>query len=528
MTKFHYASLFLGGLLLTTSCVDDNYDLSDIDTSTAIKLDGLVVPVKLSQITLDDVLDVDKDDSLIGIYTDKNGNRYYAIKQEGSFSADPVKINELRLTDYVTVPSLSLPAASGSISDATVDFSYFIRNVDPSLLYLKYFGLKEGEYMEINLSVFPANTSVSNLQIQIPSTYVATYNGQEFTNGIIPVDIENGSLKYPIYITQMQFDPLLSNVDNTLEIKGKIGIKSATINSNGENMTWQFSMSPFTANVVSGAINYKVEAPYINPVELNDLPDFLTEGETNLILENPQLYLDFSSLYGANYNTTLTISPEGTDVVNTVIEMEPFQTAIILAPDANNIGLPNLYSSPILQNVPQLKYVLSGKGLPTKLNISLDNTYLDGEISNLVLGTYPGIELAGSYTFFTPLAFAEGTQVIYSKKENDFFGDDMEEVEVNELQLSADITTNLPFAVSLTVYPLNKNGERLDSASTTVPANAQGSLFDIHFTNTFYGLDGVEFIVTADDMNGESLTPEQYLQLDNIRAKVTGKYVTKL
>lgn len=529
MIKFQYVGLFLGGLLTVTSCVDDKYDLSDIDTTTAIKLDGLVVPVKLNQITLDEVLDIDKEsDGIIGEYTDKNGNKYYAIRKEGYFSADPVKINELRLTDFVNVPEISLPPCNGTIPPQSVDFSYLIKNVDSSLLYLSYFGLKEGEYMKIDLDIKPASAKVSNLELLIPDTYVATCNGVEYTNGVIPVEIENGSLKNPIYVTQMRFAPVLANVDNTLDINGKIGIKSANINSNGENLTFHFSMSSYTANVVSGAINYAVEAPSINSIELIDLPDFLTSGETNLILQNPQLYLDFSRMYGANYNTDLIISPVGNGVVQTVIDKISFQSAIVMAPDAANLGLPNLYSSPVLMNVPQLKYVLSGNGLPKTLNISLENTYLDGEITNIVLGTDPGIELSGSYTFFTPLAFAEGTKIIYNKKETDFFGDDMKDVEVRELQLSANITTNLPFAVTLTVYPLDKAGNKLDAASATVPANAKESLFDVHFTNTFNGLDGVEFTVTADDVSGDSLSPDQFLLLENIRAKVTGEYVTKL
>lgn len=528
MKNLHYASLFLGGLLLTSSCVDNDYDLSDIDTSTAIKLDGLVLPVRLNEITLDDVLDVDKDDSIIGIYTDNKGQRYYAIRQDGSFSADPVKINELELKDPVTIPSIQIPAYNGKIENLATEFSYTINNVDPSLLYFSYFGLKSGHFMEISMNITPANVLITDLNLQIPSTYVATYNGQEYTNGIIPVEIENGSLKYPIYVTEMIFNPTLDNVDNTLNIKGDIGIKSANINSNGSDLTIQFGMSPFIVNVVSGSIKYSVDAPYINPVELNDLPDFLTEGETNLILENPQLYLDFSSLYGANYNTDIQIIPEGVDVVETYISLDPFQTSIILAPDAENIGLPNLYSSPVLQDVPQLKYILSGKGLPTKLNVNLVDPYLDGQVNNIVLGTDPGIELAGSYTFFTPLAFGDGSKIIYSKTENDFFGDDMEDVEVKELQLSANVTTNLPFSVKLSVYPLDKDGNILDSASSSIPANAKESLLDIHFTKTFSHLDGVKFIVTADDMNGESLSPEQSILLENIKAKVTGKYVTKL
>lgn len=528
--KFHYGSLLLCGFLLATSCVDNNYDLSDIDTTSAVKLDGLTIPVNLSEITLNQVLDIDKEsDGIVAVYTDAAGKEYYAIKQDGSFNADPVKIDELRLVDNVSVPSFTMPAINGNATSLSVDFSYLIKNVDPSLLYLTYFGLKEGYYMQIDLDINPAPVSVSGLKIKIPETYVAVYNNQTFNDGIIPVEIVNGSLQYPIYVTKMEFNPSIPNIDNVLNIGGKIGIESGSINSGGNDLTFQFKMSPFTVNVVSGGINYEVEAPSINPVELNDLPDFLTSGETNLVLQNPQLYLNFASLYGANYNTGLTISPEGAGTKDTYIKMDPFKTSIALAPDVDDLGLPDLLKSPVLQKAPQLQYVLSGNGLPEKLNITLDNPYLDGDVEMITLGTEPGIELSGSYTFFTPLSFASDSKIIYMKKEQDFFGDDIKKVEVTELQVTTDVTTNLPFEVNLTVYALDKDGNRIEnaSASTKVPVNAQGYLLDLHFDKPFTGLNGVEIVVTADQMNGDTLTPDQFIKLENIRATITGELVAK-
>lgn len=526
-TTFLYSAMLIAGTIVATSCVDDNYDLSDIDTTTAIKVDGLTIPVKLNEITLDQVLDIDEDDSIIGVYTDKNGSRYYAIKQDGYFSADPVKINELSLVDYVTVPEVKVPAGSMKIENALVDFSYKINNVDPALLYLSYFGLKPGKYMEINLSVSPAS-SVSNLVIQIPDSYVASYNNQVFSDGKIPVNLVNGFLDHPIYITKMKFSPTINNVNNTLDITGKIGILSADINSPGNDISFKFSMSPFTVNVVSGAIDYEVEAPYINPVSLKDLPDFLLKGETNLILQNPQIYLDFTYLYGAEYNTEITISPEGSGVRDTYINVNPFNQSIILAVDPNDLGLPDLYTNPVKQPVPDLKYVISGRGLPELLNISLGTTALKGEVKNIELGTDPGIQLGGSYTFFTPLAFANGSQILYKTTESDFFGGDTEDVEIDKFVLKTNVTTNLPFAVTLIASPLDKEGNVLTTSQASVPANASGYELEITFPDAFKGLDGIELSIKADDMTGNSLSPEQFIRLEDIRANITGQYVTKL
>ena len=39
-----------------TACVDDNYDLSDIDTTTRVSINDLVVPANIDEVTLGDII----------------------------------------------------------------------------------------------------------------------------------------------------------------------------------------------------------------------------------------------------------------------------------------------------------------------------------------------------------------------------------------------------------------------------------------------------------------------------------------
>ncbi|MCH5238823.1 MAG: hypothetical protein J1F38_01235 [Muribaculaceae bacterium] len=527
-SKVLIQTLLTGGLLFCTGCIDDKYDLSDIDTTTAIKLNDLTVPVKLDQITLDDVLDIDDEDNIIKVVSGPDG-QYYAIEQSGFFSADPVYIPVLRANSEFTIPEKKFPVSSGNINNVTAEFSYLINDVHESLMSLDYFGLEEENPLVLNLSVSPATAVLTDVQLQIPETFVAKYNGTTFTGGVIPVTIKNGELESPVYITEMNFDPVLTPKTNEagvryLNIGGNIGIKSAKV-AGASDLTLKFSMSSFTANVVTGSVDYEVEAPEIDPISLDGLPDFLTEGDTNLVIENPQIYLNFSEMNGANYKFSLLISPRGNDASEIFINIDPFQSAMVLAPDINNLGLYGDYPGAETQPVPELRNILSGDGLPESISFSLEETRLQGTVDNLELGVDK--TLAGNYSFFSPLAFGAGSRIIYSKIEDDFFGDDMEDVEVSKFVVSANVTTNLPFAVNLTLYPLDKAGNRLAESSATVPANANNSPFKIEFLKKFNGLDGIEFIVTVDDMTGQSLTPSQYLKLDNISATVTGEYVTK-
>lgn len=82
--------------LALTGCVDDNYDLSDIDTTTELKVNDLTVPLNLKDIYLDKVIDLDDSDPDAVIKVrEVNGQRCYVLSKGGNFSADPKSIDKI-------------------------------------------------------------------------------------------------------------------------------------------------------------------------------------------------------------------------------------------------------------------------------------------------------------------------------------------------------------------------------------------------------------------------------------------------
>ena len=63
MKNKHYWLLGLSTavLLATSSCVDNAYDLSDIDTNVRLQVKDLVIPMNIEAANLDQVLDLDDD-----------------------------------------------------------------------------------------------------------------------------------------------------------------------------------------------------------------------------------------------------------------------------------------------------------------------------------------------------------------------------------------------------------------------------------------------------------------------------------
>lgn len=92
MKKISSLVLPLAALLFTTSCMDNNYDLSDIDTNSRFNVNGLTVPVNMDPVKLDLMLDISDDSD---IKTDGQGNYYF--RKEGTFTSDPINVSKITL-----------------------------------------------------------------------------------------------------------------------------------------------------------------------------------------------------------------------------------------------------------------------------------------------------------------------------------------------------------------------------------------------------------------------------------------------
>lgn len=60
MKRYLLPATPLAAMLLLTGCIDDNYDLSNINTTSEVKVDGLIIPVNVKDVTLNSVIDLDE------------------------------------------------------------------------------------------------------------------------------------------------------------------------------------------------------------------------------------------------------------------------------------------------------------------------------------------------------------------------------------------------------------------------------------------------------------------------------------
>ena len=84
----------VAAVLLMASCTDDQYDLSEIDTTSEFAVNGLVVPLNMAPIKLDAIIAIDEDDP---IKKDENGNFYFEKRSEEDFSFEDVNVEKITI-----------------------------------------------------------------------------------------------------------------------------------------------------------------------------------------------------------------------------------------------------------------------------------------------------------------------------------------------------------------------------------------------------------------------------------------------
>ena len=70
-------------LFALSSCVDENYNLSNLDTTVEVNITKLTVPLNVDSLVLDQVLDLEDNSRIKKAVV--NGKEIYALVEEGSF-----------------------------------------------------------------------------------------------------------------------------------------------------------------------------------------------------------------------------------------------------------------------------------------------------------------------------------------------------------------------------------------------------------------------------------------------------------
>ncbi|MDE5877245.1 MAG: hypothetical protein K2H47_07105 [Muribaculaceae bacterium] len=584
---FLYGGLPLLAMVSLTGCIDDNYDLSDIDTTSEFKVNDLVLPVNIDVVTLGDIIDIKPEDQIKEITI--GDQIFYAVQESGTFASNPIHIPAFS-TNAPSIASAAinfntggkLMSVSAKLPSVTLaltspiekSFSYRANNIDSAIVSLTDLFTDELSIV-LTFTASPeitenADIEIQNLLLDLPKGFagVDILPDGIYSEGrleIPSVKFENGvaTITLNAYgINLVANGCVIDYANHSLELNTNVNIESATLfvtpKANATvtipesvSLNVDYNISPLAVNAVSGKIHYMLKGNDLNisPISLSNLPDFLAQEGTNLVLSNPQIYLSVNNPVANEklaYRTGLQLTairdngPEQNFRLDNGYFDISFNKGVTgpynfcLSPELPAAEMvPNGYVEPVHVPFTSLGNVISGNGLPKSIDIDLvEPQIFEQMVSHFQLGRNLNA-LEGSWNFIAPLALKSGvgSKIVYTKTNDGWNDEDIDAITISTLEISMTVDSTLPLKADISGYPIDKKGNQISEVTIVgaeIPANAKDKEVVIRINGTVQHLDGIKFTATVEPESDEALSPSQTLTMKNIRAKVSGSYIKKL
>lgn len=598
MERFYNKSWVLIPLLLFVcfSCTDKSYDLSDIDTTARFQTKSLVVPINLDCITLSQVLDLD-DDSEIKKEIDADGRTFYAIKKEGTFESDPINISSFTINDIKIQPTtsklaLEIPPSQGynngiqaryiiatEEKPIITEFTATTNDFDKSIKDIEELGVETKFTIKISISKDEKGTKLSptilktgkvkfeGVKMRFPQGLTATASKGSFDSSTGILDLsqqqlepdDNGTVFVDLNITSIEKkDNITANYNEPnrfIKYCDKIKIIEGEVNfyvNTSFPETIFFTSSPTLDNIkvkqITGKIEYDVEDFNIEPVKLNGIPELINQSGTELMLENPQLYISVNNPMGIydvffetgfqltshrkNKSKTIEIDPNKTNGKRTFqTEVGKIENNFVLVPDDTKTYQYEGYEHPHVVPFTELKNLLQGvDGIPTTIDVdAIDPNMPEQKVKDFLLNSKLG-SVKGNYSFYVPLQLSNDSRIAYTDTIDGWNDEDVDAITIQKLAVRFDATTEVPFEIELTISAINTQGEPIaESSKAYVKAKADHQPIEVTIDSTITHLDGI--IVKArliNKGNDTILGPDLKLYMENSKFVVTGYYEKEL
>lgn len=546
------------GAVLMSGCVDDSYDLENIDTTMRFEVKDLTLPLNLGPVEFDDLVDL-TDEECVEII-----NGEYVLVKTGDFTSDAINIKSIVTRPNVSSqpPVESVPILANvtiPVSHAALNFDYTYYGVDKYIVDL-YSGTLDFD-IEISISASQGGRGVPcvyhDLKLGVPAGLYGEYDGQKIGEGDEPYIFLNGdhvaadgTLSVVYHVTDfncaaghVEFD----KTTRTFRYAGSVSLESGSVTpttgdgSMGE-IAVSFNLGELEVKTFNGEVYYELENLDVESIELNDLPDVLTDPETNIGLKNPQIYLSLSNPL-SDYDVKATAGLDIRQMRNNVTTERAFlpsrlmvqgvagQQQFCLSPSRPEAFYDQFPNSSWYE-MRNLGNILKGKGLPQQLLIDFVSPRMEQTtVNNFALGQDLG-EVRGTYTFYAPLQFTDDSRVIYTDTQGGWGLGSDEDLEITRLTIAAHVVSDLPVTVTLEAEPIDENGNPIFNTDgtpvtvtpATIAANTASDV-KIELTGSIRNIDGMRYTVRL--LAGQDATvlkPTMHLSLSNLKAIVSGYY----
>lgn len=554
---FSCAFVLLSSCML--SCVDSEYDLSkDLDMTVTVGGENLTIPASNTKnITLEKIFDLNEEST---VKADADGN--YALSQTGKGSNTRVSIEEITIKsseialqsartelNYMMSPSGTLEA---TVNDKT-SFSIDKRNITTDVTELYSSDVIMPASLRMNIEGSNSLTLKKGFQIEFPDYMTITTTDQrvKITGSVLTFiqDInvsQNSALYIPIQVTRIDFESMGTGkglvAPGHLVIADDINISGTSTTTGGSAiqmiMDTEIKIDEIQLTQVTAKVNPEINVS-IDPITINNLPDFLKDEQVRIDMTDPKIYLTVSntSPVEVNFSGVLKSYKGGKLLASVPVGQSPNLITIpgnqpdeyIICLHRLNNHVEGADASVTVENLNDLI-----ETIPDEIRMDNIEAKASDKRCTIVLGSTYNVKT--DYEINAPLQFNEGTNIVYSDV-IDNWNKDVKDFSVKEVVITMDAQNSIPLTMNMEVKAINKNGTVLNSISTEVSSQiAAGTMENAKVTplkitlkstdaNAFKELDGLKYEVSATssaETSGKVLNKNQYLRLENMTIKIKG------
>lgn len=554
---FSCAFVLLSSCML--SCVDSEYDLSkDLDMTVTVGGENLTIPASNTKnITLEKIFDLNEEST---VKADADGN--YALSQTGKGSNTRVSIEEITIKsseialqsartelNYMMSPSGTLEA---TVNDKT-SFSIDKRNITTDVTELYSSDVIMPASLRMNIEGSNSLTLKKGFQIEFPDYMTITTTDQrvKITGSVLTFiqDInvsQNSALYIPIQVTRIDFESMGTGkglvAPGHLVIADDINISGTCTTTGGSAiqmiMDTEIKIDEIQLTQVTAKVNPEINVS-IDPITINNLPDFLKDEQVRIDMTDPKIYLTVSntSPVEVNFSGVLKSYKGGKLLASVPVGQSPNLITIpgnqpdeyIICLHRLNNHVEGADASVTVENLNDLI-----ETIPDEIRMDNIEAKASDKRCTIVLGSTYNVKT--DYEINAPLQFNEGTNIVYSDV-IDNWNKDVKDLSVKEVVITMDAQNSIPLTMNMEVKAINKNGTVLNSISTEVSSQiAAGTMENAKVTplkitlkstdaNAFKELDGLKYEVSATssaETSGKVLNKNQYLRLENMTIKIKG------
>ena len=536
---FGIGCLALASCLLS-ACVDDKYDVNDMDMTIGSTSDLALPSLSTDSILLKNIMDLGEDD----IIKVKDGE--FRLVTSGQANMTETEVNEITISKpdieavhtNVQLNTNGNPAryrAVAGVPDETFAYTITEQNkaffevnetsnvISEDLVDVDAVAFKEGIVLKSTLNLtfsnggdFIKKIHLQNLSLSTPrdlsfekAELTYTQNGQSRTNqvsisdGLVSISGENDVVVdagKPVYLALtldmaevngngISFVNKKIEINSLFKFNGTFAIKSEEfedlsaaqlqqIQDNGiasvipQEVAFDI-VSAFSDNIsvvrVDAIAQKAVSEP--EPIVLDNMPNFLKDESVKIVLNNPPFIIEWNNPFPAGS----VVNPDATAAAGNLTIESIKGDEVIARKLATLSGIPSGKSILVLADAPASAEVPARYASYNRINVVVENlnellmTIPDKicinfapvtiALKDLVPGQY---NTQVDYCVDTPLEFLGGSKLIYEDVEDvEDDMDDASDFDAKAIEIQANVVTNLPMDLTLSVDALDRSGRSL-------------------------------------------------------------------